>query len=477
MLNFRLIALPLALHACIGAAYEINTHAFMSQKGYERSVLSPAHPNSILPAIALDRWPRTGTFDIYPGLPVLGGARRYFDDIDLNEPYLSAITRPAAAQEQTSIGLLYARGFVSGFSTLDEAQSSIPGWLMRGAIREDDNDGALFLPIINIPLIWFDGDDRDDDPYGPMVRAVKHFYDPIRNLQYPYKKECERYTCARSIDWAMGTINPLIPASNLPNPQRRNHSTWVDARNSYFVALTGNIDGYGNGQLSNFERADSAVVRTWRFATMIKAIGHVIHLLQDTAQPQHVRSDAHAPPLGTEDSNDEGLADAAIEAFTDYRLLGDYNGATANTILGNPIRYMDESLPSEELIAPLVTGNYPGAGQTIQFSTPIKFFTTRHVDNDISARRGLADFTNRSFYTSGSLPGSRFCVDPQFRPGEAGCVLTGNPFPLPPNNILAPELLGANINTGLSVGSRIVSSSYLTFKAIDNVAPLHANNP
>lgn len=55
---------------------------------------------------------------------------------------------------------------------------------------------------------------------------------------------------------------------------------------------------------------------------MIKSLGHVIHLLQDTGQPQHVRSDAHAPPFVTQDANDEGQADAAIEAFTDYRLLG-----------------------------------------------------------------------------------------------------------------------------------------------------------
>ena len=48
---------------------------------------------------------------------------------------------------------------------------------------------------------------------------------------------------------------------------------------------------------------------------MIKSLGHVIHLLQDTGQPQHVRSDAHAPPFVTQDANDEGQADAAIEAL------------------------------------------------------------------------------------------------------------------------------------------------------------------
>jgi hypothetical protein len=468
--HIKALCMSVALSQSI-AAYEINTHAFLTQKAYERSVLSPNHPNSILPTLGLDRLPKTGTFDINSGLPVVGGARRYFDDIDTDETYLTAITRPTAAQEETSIGLLYARGFIPGFSSLDEVQGSIPGWLMRGAIREDDNDGAVFLPLTNIPLFWLTGDDRDGDPYGPIVRAVKHFYDPVRNLRYPYRAECEKYTCLPSTAWAMGTVDPLSSGLDTPDPLRRNHSTWVDARNSYFAALTGNIDANGNGQLSTEERLDSAVVRTWRFATMIKSLGHVVHLLQDTAQPQHVRSDAHAPPIAAEDANDEGQADAAIEAFTDYRLLGDYDDATGFVVLGNPIRYMDESLPSEELITPLVVGNYPGAGQTIQFSTPIEFFTTRHIDSDITARRGLADFTNRSFYTSGSLPGSRFCVRTDLRPGEDGCVLTGNPFPLPPNDIAAPGLLGFNIGTGLKVGSRVVAASYLTFKALDNVAP------
>lgn len=94
MLHSRLIALPLVFFVNATSAFEINTHAFMSQKAYEPSVLSPSHPNSILPIIGLDRWPKIGTFDINQGLPALRGIRRYFDDVDVNEPYLTATARP-----------------------------------------------------------------------------------------------------------------------------------------------------------------------------------------------------------------------------------------------------------------------------------------------------------------------------------------------------------------------------------------------
>ncbi|MHB1233846.1 MAG: hypothetical protein ACYCZQ_14865, partial [Burkholderiales bacterium] len=45
---------------------------------------------------------------------------------------------------------------------------SLEGWLMRGAIREDD------VPAAN-------GDNPQDDPYNPagFFRVFSHFYDPI----------------------------------------------------------------------------------------------------------------------------------------------------------------------------------------------------------------------------------------------------------------------------------------------------------
>jgi hypothetical protein len=73
---------PLALvltRSCSFSAsgFEITTHAWSSQKSFERSVLSANHPNSILPVLGFDRLPNSGTFDIQAGLPVTGGDFRF----------------------------------------------------------------------------------------------------------------------------------------------------------------------------------------------------------------------------------------------------------------------------------------------------------------------------------------------------------------------------------------------------------------
>ncbi len=95
MRMFRVVSMLLLLMITYSAkSFEINTHAFMSQKAYETSVLSPSHPNSILPILGLDRWPKAETFYLYQGLPALRGIRRYFDDVDVDESYLTATARP-----------------------------------------------------------------------------------------------------------------------------------------------------------------------------------------------------------------------------------------------------------------------------------------------------------------------------------------------------------------------------------------------
>ena len=99
---------------------------------------------------------------------------------------------------------------------------SLEGWLMRGAIREDD----LPSPI---------GKNPQDDPYGNIWRVFNHFYDPIFD---------------RALTGRDGQGNPIAPMA--------------EDRNKYW-------------------------------ATTFRALGDVVHLLQDMAQPQHTRNLAGDP--------------------------------------------------------------------------------------------------------------------------------------------------------------------------------------
>lgn len=47
---------------------------------------------------------------------------------------------------------------------------TITGWVMRGAVREDDN--TLETPLINVP---------DNDPAPVFNRVFGHFFDPANN--------------------------------------------------------------------------------------------------------------------------------------------------------------------------------------------------------------------------------------------------------------------------------------------------------
>lgn len=108
----------------------------------------------------------------------------------------------------------------------------------RGAINEDDGGGA---------------------------RYRKHFYNPIDNT---------------------GLIVPLAPAqrSSLSwafAPTSDNSYSWHAARHHYYQALT----------------APTARERQLALASLFYSLGHIAHLLQDCAQPQHTRNDPHVPGI------------------------------------------------------------------------------------------------------------------------------------------------------------------------------------
>ena len=155
------------------------------------------------------------------------------------------------------------------------------GWVMAGAIREDD----VVRPF---------GKNPPDDPYGNFTRVVNHFFDPTRNRQLspcPLGSSCES-----APNWATGA-NDSFTQANLVNSGRRNHFTVVDAKEALFRALTlKTLSSAGLWidlpQPSDANGKEAQRNRYW--ATMFRSLGDTLHLLQDMAQPQHTRNDVHA---------------------------------------------------------------------------------------------------------------------------------------------------------------------------------------
>ncbi|MDL1869517.1 hypothetical protein FBQ98_08835 [Gammaproteobacteria bacterium PRO6] len=449
-------------------AYEISTHALITDHAYRDSVLNPSNPDSIAPILGFDR------LDVDYPFSFTGDAENtpYHDEYAAINP---ATTLPAAGanyarvpqqQERKVLDDLVEKSAIPGASG-EAVEQRIRSWLLRGAVREDDND--IILPVLGI---WYNPDHRDNDPFGHILRATKHFYDPVYDRAFDYPNYCGTYTCVRSILWAMGRTNPLNPGSDLDDNARRNHFTWQDARNNYWWSLVLKRSG------PNFidDAIEDSKERLSRWATTINDLGHVIHLLQDAAQPQHVRNDAHGPPLAA--AWPEGEADAAFESYTDYRVLRSRSDALAISIpTGNPLRRMyDDTLPTENNLPALRFGSpnyYPGGGGHVQFSTPVKFFTTRHIEPGMTetvlrSRRGLADLSNRSFFTAGTLPGYRECQPP----GTSGCMPTSAPtYPLPPSDLTSSGYSEVSVPSGLRVHGRVVHLAEYAYPITDVIAP------
>lgn len=136
---------------------------------------------------------------------------------------------------------------------------TVKEWIERGSFLED-----------NPSLV--DGEDK-------WIRAPRHFYDPTRSpgrftdLTWIEAQFCGpdgQYTSA--LEWAWDR--------SLPDADPY---SWTDAQNYYYLALT----------------SPSKEVRDQNFANTFKAIGQVLHLLQDMAVPAHVRNDNHLyiPPF------------------------------------------------------------------------------------------------------------------------------------------------------------------------------------
>ncbi len=163
----------------------------------------------------------------------------------------------------------------------DVAATSLPGWFLRGAIREDDAYG--------------EGNPQDDKypANATLRRPLHHFYDPYKN------KPLTRFGLAaldsdvhKAPDWAIGSRD-VFNDPNTAESGRRNHFTVFDAREAMYRALTGRR-GSDGGPVTPDGTPANEVTRKAYWATTFRALGDVVHLIQDMAQPQHTRNEPHS---------------------------------------------------------------------------------------------------------------------------------------------------------------------------------------
>ncbi len=270
--------------------------------------------------------------------------------------------------------------------------SSLPkDWITRGAIREDDN------PTEEPPT--------PQDVSPGLRRPLHHFFDPYYNrpLSEPGISLLDN-AIRRNPDWAIGSADAFLNP-NTADPGRRNHFSVFDARESMFRALTmkwkksGSYDDLvpvGYPDLSDLWR------KTY-WATTFRALGDVVHLIQDMAQPQHTRNESHSGRLcigggvclGGHASVYERYIDARARARTAFR-----SGAPFDV----PVAIEPVAIDA---------GAYP----VPMFLNYADFWSTSPGTGSLTGL-GLADYSSRGFFTAKHNLGTQEYPSPPSAIGE-----------------------------------------------------------
>lgn len=227
-----------------------------------------------------------------------------------------------------------------------------------GFDRAVDDPGQVLPNYKGDPLsllrLMTDGAQLEDGIGCLDGRPISHFFNPLNGsgLDIPL------FSGTPSPNWAIYGANQSPPSYS-----------FLDARQRFY-------DGFvkqGKGD------------RDIALGLMFQTLGHVVHHLQDMAQPQHVRNDSHLD--------------------VPKCLLGESLSSYANALIGRPSHY--EKWTNRTDILQAVIGAYRdpqsvrydinGANFKNTFNLPRRFWATGTGDG-----QGISEFTNRNFVSAGT---------------------------------------------------------------------------
>ena len=355
------------------AAYEQATHGLLTRQAYAASEFGSVFDDGASPLIV-----RLG-LDGY--LPV-GGPDQYFE-------FITTAFGTSTYKRQSQN---YEKRMLDGLRVTPTADPPLV-WMMFGSIREDDNP--------------------NEDPPTPqdiqpgLKRPLQHFFDPYfdRGLTVSGLGQIDS-DIQRNPDWALGTRYSFTDPNRIAIP-RRNGFSVVDAREAMFRALTLMTKADG-GYADVAPGQDDATRQKWRqayWATAFRALGDVLHLNQDMAQPQHTRNEPHSGK-GCVFGSCLGGHTSVYERYINARAL------QADTFKAESA----SSTPIRTTISPLSIPPYP----TPTFGRYADYWSTAQGSASANGK-GLADYSNRGFFTAQNNLGS-------------------TEYPLPVSNILAYDV-------------------------------------
>jgi len=350
-------------------SYDLRTHAQITQRAYDASVM--ASP------------------DLYVRLGLKSLKQVGANEYELKGIYydFEPFTSPKESGSRIRFKFDYAQE-----TPAQGAEFSTRNWLMSGAVREDD--GSAFINKYAASERY--GPDPQDDPFGAINRFCNHFYDPLydRGLtpnSFGVNDAIALAGCGssaeKSVNWAIGT-NDAFASSVQPASTYRNHFTIFAAREAMWRALTLTMKqqtgGYTPLLFSSATPAERETESRKYWTTVFRMLGNTAHLIQDAAQPQHTRNEGH------------GLGHAAeYEKFIDARANrdGSFSYSDAPTGFGKTVNPLQALVFDPQYPIPTLP-NFTDYWTTERGGAPRTSSTT--------VGRGIADYSSRGFLTPGS---------------------------------------------------------------------------
>lgn len=241
--------------SCVSTAraYDAETHALITYRAYQASVLAQTGASSTVTRLGLDRFDIPTPFNTYwQAIGSALGPISYYDNnssFDTNTYALQPNEYERCQMEnlaKVSVPLSNTGWYDSHDPMLTGSTVTffpIHNWLMRGVLREDDLTSLAYGTIARSGCGKPDPD-RYDQANGDVihgVRVLNHFYDPVHDLPLSAGAACgfaPSGQCLKSVDWALGYVDSFATAP-VVDTLRRNHFTYADARENMWRALTG----------------------------------------------------------------------------------------------------------------------------------------------------------------------------------------------------------------------------------------------
>ena len=287
-----------------------------------------------------------------------------------NYVYQGSVPSPVVGMPIETAVMRKIRQTQTGLEVADDF--SVSGWFMRGAIREDDNTSET---------------PNADDPGGVFDRVFGHFFDPVVNRGLTVSL---LGTQPRAVDWALldsARVQPILGGT------RANQFKISDAREAMWRALTLKTGAWTDDVVPsgwNTLPSTREAIRKAYWSTTFRALGDVVHLLQDMAQPQHTRNDAHSGRMCVPGVGCKGGHASFFENYLVARTASEPSFSLEEGVGGIVLSSLQVNIRPSQL-------NYA------DYSPPRFLSYADYFSKGVNAEgQGLANYSNRGFYSFGT---------------------------------------------------------------------------